>query len=72
MNPYLSIPPKTPGKFRVGDTVRVPHAWGGALGLIIEDCGYGYRGRRYYTVKMHVIDEPELPFYEDEMEPVAK
>jgi hypothetical protein len=48
MNPYLSVVPKTPGKYRVGDTVRVPHAWGGALGLIVEDRGFGYKGKRYY------------------------
>ena len=73
MNPYLSIPPKTPGRFRVGDTVRVPHAWGGALGVVIEDCGFiGRGGRRMYTLKMHVLDEPELPFAEEEIEPVTK
>ncbi len=70
MNPYLSVVPKTPGKFHVGETVRIPRGWGGVRGLIIEDRGFGYRGRRYYTVKVHIEDEPEIPFPEDDLEPL--
>jgi len=70
MNPYLSVVPKTPGKFRVGETVFIPHGWGGVRGLVIEDRGIGYQGLRYYVVRAHVNDEPEITLAEDELEPV--
>jgi hypothetical protein len=73
MNPYLTIPPKTPGKFRVGDVVRIKHGWGGVTGEIVEDNGnIGMGGRRYYTVRVHLDDEPVLPIPEVELEPVEK
>ena len=70
MNPYLTIPPKTPGKFRVGDRVTVKHGWRGAVGEIIEDNGnIGMGGRRFDTVKMLMEGELTIPIPEDELEP---
>ena len=57
MNPLMHIPDKTPGKFRVGDRVRILHGFRGLIGEIVEDRGpIGVRGRRLYAVKMR-LDE---------------
>jgi len=57
MNPLMQVPEKTPGKFRVGDRVRILHGFRGVIGEIVEDRGpIGVRGRRLYAVKMR-LDE---------------
>ncbi len=72
MNPNLSIIPKKPGKFHVGDHVTFKGGWHGVIGLVIEDRGYiGKAKRRYYTVRVKLEDEPTLAFPEDELEPLA-
>jgi hypothetical protein len=61
----------TPGKFHVGDQVRILHGFRGLIGEVVEDRGpIGVRGRRLYAVKMR-LDEwnehtTELP--EDALE----
>jgi len=74
MNPLMQVPDKTPGKFRVGDRVRILHGFRGVIADVIEDRGrIGVRGRRLYRVKFR-LDEwdehtSELP--EDSLEAVA-
>jgi len=57
MNPWMHVPDKVPGKFRVGDRVRLRHGFPGVIGEIIEDRGRILAGgRRLYTVKLR-LDE---------------
>lgn len=57
MNPLMHVPHKTPGKFRVGDRVRILHGFRGMIAEVIEDRGaIGVRGRRLYRVKFR-LDE---------------
>ncbi len=57
MNPFMQVPEKTPGKFRVGDRVRILHGYRGMIADVIEDRGrIGVGGRRLYTVKLR-LDE---------------
>ncbi len=57
MNPWLSVPDKIPGKFRVGDRVRLKYGFRGVVAEVIEDRGrIGAGGRRLYTVKFRVDD----------------
>ena len=57
MNPLIQVPGKTPGKFRVGDRVRIRHGFRGLIGEVVEDRGaIGVRGRRLYGVKVR-LDE---------------
>jgi hypothetical protein len=42
-----------PGRFKVGDRVRLLHGWAGALGEVVEDRGnLGVGGRRLYGVRI--------------------
>ena len=75
MNPWLQISYKTPGKFRVGDRVRILHGFRGMIAEIVEDRGpIGVRGRRLYGVKFRVDEwnehTTELP--EESLEAVAE
>jgi hypothetical protein len=55
MNPLLQVPGQTPGKFRVGQKVRMKHGFRGMIAEVIEDRGpIGFRGRRLYGVKFRV------------------
>lgn len=57
MNLLMQVPGKTPGKFRVGDRVRIRHGFRGVIGEVVEDRGsIGVLGRRLYAVKMR-LDE---------------
>jgi hypothetical protein len=57
MNPLIQVPGQTPGKFHVGDRVRILHGFRGVIGEVGEDRGpIGVRGRRLYAVKMR-LDE---------------
>jgi hypothetical protein len=68
----LSIPPKTRGKYRVGDRVRIVHGWGGVIAEVIEDIG-NLGKDRFYTLRFKLGDqEMEMPCPEDELEPVSK
>src|SRR5437773_1377397 len=73
MNPLTQVPGRPPGKFRVGDRVRILHGFRGVIGEVIEDRGpIGVLGRRLYGVKFR-LDEwneetTELP--EESLEPV--
>jgi hypothetical protein len=75
MGTPIQVPDKTPGKFRVGDRVRMLHGFRGVIAEIIEDRGrIGARGRRLYTVKFR-LDEwneetTELP--EESLEAVKE
>jgi hypothetical protein len=53
MNPWLNVPNKPPGKFRVGDRVRLKYGFRGVIGEIVEDRGLILAGgRRLYGVKL--------------------
>jgi hypothetical protein len=55
MNPWLNVPNKTPGKFRVGDRVRLKYGFRGAIAEVIEDRGNILKGgRRLYGVKVFI------------------
>ncbi len=75
MNPLMQVPDKTPGKFRVGDRVRILHGFRGVIGEIFEDRGrIGVGGRRLYGVKFRVDEwneeTTELP--EESLEAVGE
>jgi hypothetical protein len=60
MNPWLNVPNKTPGKFRVGDRVRFKYGFRGVIAEIIEDRGQILAGgRRLYGVKFRIDDGNE-------------
>jgi hypothetical protein len=74
MNPLLKVHGQTPGKYRVGQKVRLKHAFRGMVGEVIEDRGpIGVHGRRLYTVRLQL--DPwnehtgELP--EESLEPAV-
>ena len=74
MNPLLQVPGQDPGKFRVGQAVRLKHGFRGMIGEVVEDCGpIGVRGRRLYAVRLRLDPwnehETELP--EESLEAVA-
>jgi hypothetical protein len=53
----MDVQNKTPGKFRVGDHVRMLHGFRGKIAEIVEDRGpIGVGGRRLYGVKFRVDD----------------
>lgn len=73
MNPLTQVPGQTPGRFRVGDRVRILHGFRGVIAEVVEDRGpIGVRGRRLYGVKFRVDEwnehTTELP--EESLEPV--
>lgn len=75
MNPLMQVPEKTPGKFRVGDHVRMLHGFRGMIAEIVEDRGpIGVGGRRLYGVKFRVDEwneeTTELP--EESLEAVPE
>jgi hypothetical protein len=80
MNPLTQIPNQPPGKFRVGDRVRILHGFRGMIAEIFEDRGpIGVRGRRLYGVKFrvdewneHTTELPEESLEAVEAEPEAK
>ena len=72
MNPWTHIPNRTPGRFRVGDRVRLRGY--GVEAEILEDYVSLGGGRRFYTVLVNRGDGVEDTiggFPEDEMEPLA-
>ena len=75
MNPFMQVPGRPPGKYRVGDKVRLLHAFRGVIAEVVEDRGpIGYRGRRLYAVRFRVDPwnehTSELP--EESIEPVTE
>jgi hypothetical protein len=74
MDPLMHVPKKPPGKFRVGDRVRLLHGFPGIIAEVIEDRGpIGFRGRRLYTVKFRVDEWNEITTErpEEDLEAVA-
>ena len=67
MNPLLQVQGEVPGKFRVGQPVRIKHGFRGMVGEVVEDRGpIGFRGRRLYAVKLRldpwnesIVERPE-------------
>jgi hypothetical protein len=73
MNPHAAIKHKQPGRYHIGDRLRVRYGLPGAVAEVVEDHGpLGVGGRRFYTVRLTredmedlVIDWPKdelLPF----------
>jgi hypothetical protein len=61
MNPLLQIPGQTPGRFRVGERVRIKHGFKVMIAEVVEDRGtIGVGGRRLYGVKVRVDPWNEL------------
>jgi hypothetical protein len=55
MNPLIQVSGQTPGKFRVGQSVRMKHGFRGMIGEVIEDRGpIGVGGRRLYTIRLQL------------------
>jgi hypothetical protein len=74
-NPLGQIRNRKPGKFRVGDRVRILHGFRGMIGEVIEDRGpIGYGGRRLYTVLLRPDPWNELTteYPEDSLEAVER
>jgi hypothetical protein len=73
MNPYLAIPNLPPGKFRIGQSVRLKHLFRGKVGEVVEDRGpLGPGGQRLYGVRIDLepFDEHPLELLEDSLEAV--
>jgi hypothetical protein len=74
MNPLVQNPNLKPGRFRVGELVRIAIGFSGlARAEILEDHGpLGVGGRRYYTVRLMVEggDDMLVDWPEDELEPL--
>jgi hypothetical protein len=73
MNPFLAIPNLPPGKFRVGQRVRLKHLFRGRVGEVVEDCGpVGAGGRRLYGVRIDLepFSEHPLELPEESLEAV--
>ncbi len=73
MNPYLAIPNLPPGKFRVGQRVRLEHLFRGKIGEVVEDRGpIGAGGRRLYMIRIDLVpfDENPLVLPEESLEAV--
>lgn len=55
MNPLLQVPGQSPGRFRVGQPVRIKHGFRGMIGEVVEDRGpIGVGGRRLYGVRLRL------------------
>jgi hypothetical protein len=55
MNPWTQIPGQPPGKFRVGQLVRLKHGFQGVIAEVVEDRGpIGVGGRRLYGLKLRL------------------
>jgi hypothetical protein len=73
MNPWAQIRNQKPGRFKVGDRVRIVLGFRGAEAEILEDHGpLGVGGRRFYTIRMHWQGDEDviLDYAEEEMEPL--
>jgi len=74
MNPYLRNPKLKPGRFRLGDRVRVPFGRVHIEGEIVEDFGnIGVGGRRLYYVRIKPDEWNEMLLLrgEDDLEAIA-
>jgi hypothetical protein len=66
---------RKPGRFRIGDRVRILYGFRGTEATVVEDLGnIGMGGRRFYTVQwqMDQWNEMTLPYPEEELELVAQ
>jgi hypothetical protein len=75
MNPLTQNPKLTPGRFRVGDRVRILHGFRGTEGAIVEDRGpLGVHAERIYTVtiKMDEWNDLTTELRESDIEPVSQ
>jgi hypothetical protein len=73
MNPHAALEHQPPGRFRIGDRLRVLYGFPGAVAEIIEDHGpLGVGGRRFYTVRLTREDMEDLviDWPEDELLPL--
>jgi hypothetical protein len=73
MNPLLQVPGQPPGKFRVGQRVRLKHGFRGLIAEVVEDRGpIGVGGRRLYGVRLRLDPWNELTTErpEESLEPV--
>lgn len=65
---------RPPGKFKVGDRVRLVHGWRGVLGEVVEDRGnLGVGGERIYAVRIQMehADAMTSEFVESDLEAVT-
>src|SRR5438132_202531 len=61
MNPHAAIKHKQPGRFRIGDRLRVRYGFPGAVAEGVKDHGpLGVGGRRFYTVRLTRKDMEDL------------
>lgn len=82
MNPLLQVFGRPPGKFRVGQAVRVLHGFRGQIGEVVEDRGpLGVGGRRLYSVRLRLdpwnefiseLDEESIEAVEGGPQPAGK
>jgi hypothetical protein len=73
MNPLVQVFGRPPGKFRVGQAVRVLYGFRGQIGEVVEDHGpIGVGGRRLYSVRLRLDPWNDLisPQPEDSIEAV--
>jgi hypothetical protein len=74
MNPMLQVAGQNPGKFRVGQLVRIKHGFRGMIGEVVEDRGpIGIRGRRLYAVRLRLDpwNESTIERHEESLEAVV-
>jgi hypothetical protein len=73
MNPHAAIKHKQPGRYRIGDRLRVRYGFPGAVAEVVEDHGpLGVGGRRFYAVRLSRDDMEDLviDWPEDELLPL--
>jgi len=73
MNPWTHIPRRPPGRFRVGDRVRLGYG-GGVEAEVLEvhgPLGVGCRHRYTVLVKHYGAEDTIGGYSEDDMEPLA-
>lgn len=72
MNPFLYNPRRKPGRFRIGDRVRITRGFTGSEAEILEDHGHlGPHNQRVYTIRVkgEGMEEFVIDYPEDELEP---
>jgi hypothetical protein len=51
----MQVPGEAPGRFRVGQPVRIKHGFRGLIGQVVEDRGpIGIGGQRLYAIRLRL------------------
>jgi hypothetical protein len=73
MNPFTLLTNEKPGRFRIGDRVRVAQGFGGAEGEVLEArglSGHPIRHHYYLRLTMPYAEAFEIELPEECLEPI--